>query len=29
MAAWDTFSEEQKIAIAGDADDRAGQEEWE
>jgi hypothetical protein len=25
---WDTFTDTQKIAIAGDADDEAGNEEW-
>lgn len=28
-ALWDTFTDAQKIAIAGDADDKASREEWE
>lgn len=28
QALWDTFTDEQKIAIAGDADDAAGFEQW-
>lgn len=29
VAAWDSFTPEQKVAIAGDADDRASAEHWE
>lgn len=29
QALWDTFTDEQRIAIAGDADDKAGAENWE